>query len=69
MRNDLLSVIKLFSAFCDHELRKTVMALFASMLTVSRKTGLTKLKILNFSCFYNCENSLFIRINVKAPVF
>jgi len=37
MRNDLLSVVKLFSAFCDHELRKTVMALFASMLTVSEE--------------------------------
>ncbi len=34
MGNDPLSVVKLFSAFCDHELRKTVMALFASMLTV-----------------------------------
>jgi hypothetical protein len=37
MRNDLLSVVKLFSAFCDHELRKTAMTLFASMLTVSEE--------------------------------
>lgn len=37
MRNDLLSVVKLFSAFCDHELSKTVMALFASILTVSEE--------------------------------